>query len=127
MTIIDNKAIRNSIIQNEKLISIVVYSGVIISALSIILKLSGVGQLNWMGNNIPISSVWLILLALTIAHMYLAWLMVISVFTLLKKGTEKDSREVFETITTSGGLLIRNLYPRTEPVHQVSRSPLQGS
>lgn len=104
---------QKEVIGDEKWINAILIFGLLVSALAIVSKSLGINEFVIQDITISTKYTWLIILALTIAHMYTTWLLTRAIFALWEKDDEEKCKETYYDIkATSNNPILRG----TEPV-----------
>ncbi len=105
---------QTAVVENSKWVDAVVFTGGAIAGASVVGKSLGVRTIDVFNSQIPVTTIWIALAALTVGHFYTAWLLNRSICILWSRGTQKQCQGAFQEITAKGGLLVRGLSPRVD-------------
>ena len=108
--------LKKAVIENAKWVDGILMAGVTISAVSVFAKLIGKTELEVFGLSVSIERNWIIFGIGTLIHLYLGWFLNRSIVKLWKEAAFEEYKSVYNEITTSGGIFVRGMTPRINPV-----------
>lgn len=108
-------------VNNAKWIDRVLWAFAILGGTIVLLKFTKKNTFSWAGVEFDMNRAWIVFIFLTVAHLYTTLLFHLSVVKFSKRSTESERQKVFARVTSSGGLFVRGLIPRTERVGNVYR------
>jgi len=106
-------------INNATWIDRVLWAFVILGGTIVLLKLTNKRTFSWAGVEFDTHRAWIVFIFLTLAHLYTTLLFHVSTVKFSTTSTEGERQKVFAKVTSSGGLFMRGLIPRTERVGNV--------
>lgn len=104
--------LQTAIIENLKWVDKMLWIGFSLGMVLIGLKITGKDTFEWSSLHLKTSDSWIVFLLLTIAHAYITILLLRSINLIWKKAPAEVRVEVFNTITSTGGIFVRGLTPR---------------
>jgi hypothetical protein len=110
------------IIGHVRTIAKVLYGTGVVAIAIVCARLLGVTSVKALGLESPLRHVWVFIVAVTIAHLFLASTLINALGTC--KDEEDDGtigRKVFDTIRAEDNIFLRGLMPRQVPVREGSR------
>lgn len=103
---------KDAVISNIKWLNNILTYGSSIAGIIVLLKIKGDSFFSWTGIEYSISQAWIVILLLTIAHIYVCVLAIKSVFRLVNNATTEDCKEVYIELTSKSGIFLRGLIAR---------------
>jgi hypothetical protein len=107
-------SLQDAVINNSKWIDRVLWGLLLTQGTIILIKLAGKSTFVWGGVEFNTNKAWAILSLVTIAHLYVTVLFHTAAVKFAERSSDYERHEVFERITTSGGLFVRGLIARTK-------------
>jgi hypothetical protein len=113
---------QRDVIRYAKQVATVLAAGTAVAAAAVGVRLFGSGEIKAAGIKVPVDKVWIVLLAVTVAHLFLGWFFVRSMHELWRElhrspggGGVDGGRRVFDEVKIESNLFMRGLIPRTKP------------
>jgi hypothetical protein len=100
-------------IENARWLDKVLAAGTSLAGLIVLLKLTGATEFEWNSAKLSTDSAWVVFVLFSVAHLYTAWLFIRSLNVLWAEDTLETSKQVFDEVTSTGGIFVRGLLPRT--------------
>jgi len=111
--------LKDAVTNNSKWVDKVLWGGLILAGTIVLLKLNNKTSFEWVDIEFNTHKAWLILSLFTLAHLYTTWLLIRAIIRFWTVSSEAECQATFAKVTSSGGLLVRGLIPRTERVRNL--------
>lgn len=118
--------LKQAVLANAKWINAVLWSGFVLAAVVVVLRLVEGDSLSFQGAKIPVRQSWLVFLSLTLIHFYSAAIFVFSARRLWEKTTTEEYMAVHNEVVSTGGFMMRGMEPRLLPATG-GPAPIQNS
>jgi hypothetical protein len=107
--------LRDAVVNNSKSIDRVLWTFLILEIAFVYLKLTKKGTFSWGGVEVNTTGVWTVsfFLLLTLAHLYTMLRFYQSARKCSEASSDDERERTFLRVTSSGGLFVRGLIPRT--------------
>lgn len=114
MTEEDRTLAETAVLENAKWADAVIWAMGAVSGVVVLLKLTGAKQFKWQDVTLSTDQAWIVLLLLSVGHIYAGVLLIRSLRAYWPKSTTDQRHMLFAKISATGGILVRGMVARTE-------------